>query len=240
MFGEFVEARAGEAGRKSWAMAVSMAVQAAVLMVLLLVPLLYTEALPNFVQNMKSFLAPAVPLVETPKAPAAPVRTGMQPRRIIENGVMHAPRYIPTRVAMIAEVPLPPETPAGAGTVYEGIDLSNLVTEPRAEAPAAPAVPAPAARRIRQTEILPAMILSQPQPAYPVLAKQTGIQGEVVLHAIIDREGRVAQVEVVSGHPLLVKAAMDAVLTWRYRPTMLNGLPVEVETTIRVGFVLAR
>lgn len=239
MFGEFVEARAGEAGRKSWAMAVSMAVQAAVLVVLLLVPLLYTEALPNFVLNWKSLLAPAVPLAETPKAPAAPLRTGMPPRRIIELGVVHAPRYIPLTVAMTSEAPLPPETPSGAGAVYEGIDLSNLVAEPRAEAPVAPVAPAPP-RRIRQTEILPAMILSEPQPAYPVLAKQTGTQGEVVLHAIIDREGRVAQVEVVSGHPLLVKAAVDAVLTWRYRPTMLNGQPVEVETTIRVGFVLAR
>jgi protein TonB len=95
-------------------------------------------------------------------------------------------------------------------------------------------------QRVWQTEILPAMILSRPQPAYSVLAKQTGIQGEVVLHTIIDREGRVARLEVISGHPLLVKAAVDAVLTWRYRPTMLNGRPVEVETTIHVGFVLAR
>jgi hypothetical protein len=60
MFGEFVEARAGEAGRKSWAMLISMAVLAAVLLALLLAPLLYTAALPNFVLNMKSFLAPAV------------------------------------------------------------------------------------------------------------------------------------------------------------------------------------
>ena len=59
-----------------------------------------------------------------------------------------------------------------------------------------------------------------------------------MLHAIIDREGRVAELEVLSGHPVLVKAAMDAVQLWRYRPTLLNGEPVEVETTIKVSFVL--
>ena len=78
----------------------------------------------------------------------------------------------------------------------------------------------------------------QPQPVYPPLARQARIQGKVVLHAIIDKDGRVSQLEVVSGHPLLVQAALDAVKQWRYQPTMLNGEPVEVDTTITVNFVL--
>jgi protein TonB len=76
------------------------------------------------------------------------------------------------------------------------------------------------------------------QPIYPALGVQAHIQGNVVLHAIIAMDGRVVELQVISGHPLLVKAAMDAVSQWRYQPTLLNGQPVEVETTITVSFVL--
>jgi protein TonB len=70
------------------------------------------------------------------------------------------------------------------------------------------------------------------------LARQARIQGNVVLHAIIGKDGRVGELEVVSGHPLLVQSALDAVKNWRYQPTQLNGDPVEVDTTITVSFVL--
>ena len=116
--------------------------------------------------------------------------------------------------------------------------LSGSRTEPE-PVPVAPVAPV-AVQRIRQSQIEPAMILSQPQPAYPSVARGVGIQGDVVLHAIIDREGRIAELQVVAGHPLLVRAALDAVRTWRYRPTLLNGEPVEVDTTITVTFRLAR
>ena len=83
-----------------------------------------------------------------------------------------------------------------------------------------------------------ASIITQTKPLYPPLARQARIQGNVVLHAIIDKDGKVAQLEVVSGHPLLVQAALDAVKQWRYRPTQLNGEPVEVDTTITVTFTM--
>jgi protein TonB len=73
---------------------------------------------------------------------------------------------------------------------------------------------------------------------YPPLARQTRISGTVRLHAIIGKDGSVQQLEVLSGHPLLVQAALDAVRQWRYRPTLLNGEPVEVDTTIDVIFSL--
>ena len=75
-------------------------------------------------------------------------------------------------------------------------------------------------------------------PVYPPLARQARIQGNVVLHAIIDKDGKVAQLEVISGHPLLVQSALDAVKQWRYKPTLLNGDPVEVDTTITVTFTM--
>jgi protein TonB len=80
--------------------------------------------------------------------------------------------------------------------------------------------------------------LNRVQPVYPPLARQTRIQGTVKLHAIIAKDGSVQQLEVLSGHPLLVQAALDAVRQWRYKPTLLNGEPVEVDTTVDVIFSL--
>jgi protein TonB len=73
---------------------------------------------------------------------------------------------------------------------------------------------------------------------YPPLAKQARISGSVLLHAIIEKDGSVIQLEVISGHPLLVQAALDAVRQWRYQPTLLNGEPVQVDTTVTVVFSL--
>ena len=83
-----------------------------------------------------------------------------------------------------------------------------------------------------------ASLINRVQPVYPPLARQTRISGTVRLHAIISKSGAVQQLEVISGHPLLVQAALDAVRQWRYRPTTLNGEPVEVDTTIDVIFSL--
>jgi periplasmic protein TonB len=86
--------------------------------------------------------------------------------------------------------------------------------------------------------VVEAQLLSRIEPRYPPLALQTRQEGTVVLHAIISRDGRINAVEVVSGSPLFLQAALDAVRQWRYRPTLLNGEPVEVETTITVMFRL--
>jgi protein TonB len=100
--------------------------------------------------------------------------------------------------------------------------------------------PKPAApQRIKQGgNVTAASIITQTRPLYPALARQARIQGNVVLHAIIDKDGKVAQLEVISGHPLLVQSALDAVKQWRYKPTLLNGDPVEVDTTITVTFTM--
>jgi protein TonB len=77
------------------------------------------------------------------------------------------------------------------------------------------------------------------KPQYPPLAWQARIQGIVVLRAMISREGKIENLQVITGHPLLVKSAMDAVLQWRYRPYYLNNEPVEVETRVTVNFTLS-
>jgi len=85
-----------------------------------------------------------------------------------------------------------------------------------------------------------ARLVNKVQPLYPPLARQTRISGTVKLHAIIGKDGSVQQLAMVSGHPLLVQAALDAVRQWRYQPTLLNGEPVEVDTEIDVIFSLAQ
>jgi protein TonB len=82
-------------------------------------------------------------------------------------------------------------------------------------------------------------LIHRVQPDYPSLARQARIQGVVVLRAVISREGRIENLQVLSGHPMLVPAAMEAVRQWRYRPYVLNDQPVEVETQVTVNFVLA-
>lgn len=77
------------------------------------------------------------------------------------------------------------------------------------------------------------------QPQYPALARQARVQGIVVLRAMISREGKIENLQAVSGPPLLVKSAIDAVLQWRYRPYYLNNEPVEVETQVTVNFMLS-
>jgi protein TonB len=83
-----------------------------------------------------------------------------------------------------------------------------------------------------------ARLINQPKPVYPPLARQARIQGTVRFNAIIGNDGRIANLTLVNGHPLLVPAATAAVKQWVYNPTLLNGEPVEVVTVIDVNFTL--
>jgi periplasmic protein TonB len=85
-----------------------------------------------------------------------------------------------------------------------------------------------------------AKIVEQPRPVYPDVAKSARIQGVVKLHALITKEGTIDNLELISGHPLLVPAAIEAVKQWVYQPTLLNGEPVGVETEIDVNFTLSQ
>ncbi len=80
------------------------------------------------------------------------------------------------------------------------------------------------------------LLINKVIPTYPIIAVRTGVQGEVKLHAIIARDGAIQSLSVISGHPLLTRAAIEAVQQWRYKPYKLNGEAVEVETYITVNF----
>src|SRR5579862_2268865 len=83
-------------------------------------------------------------------------------------------------------------------------------------------------------------MITQVQPIYPEIARRAGVSGTVILHVVIAKDGTVQELSFVSGPPLLMKASMDAVRQWKYEPTLLNGEPVEVDTTISVIFTLGK
>jgi protein TonB len=91
-------------------------------------------------------------------------------------------------------------------------------------------------QRPRISHIDEGLLTQKVMPVYPMIASRVGIQGDVILYAIIARDGSIQSLKLITGHPLLVAAAMDAVKQWKYKPYILNGEPVEVETYITVTF----
>jgi protein TonB len=132
------------------------------------------------------------------------------------------------------------------GAVPEGVvnALANVIAAVRLQAPppkasVAPTPVAPPPARIEVSRgVQEAMIVHRVMPVYPPLARQARISGVVELHGVITAEGRIGELRVIAGHPLLVQAAVEAVRQWVYRPTLLNGKPVEVEAPIVVRFTL--
>ena len=183
-------------------------------------------------------MAPGAPQ-PSPAADGAVHKSVRRTTGLLNETILHAPSRIPRTVWSIDDSRLAPDTPAIVGPV-PSFDLISALTSTTITPP-----PAPAQQDLRLTtrirlggQVQAAKIISQPQPVYPALARQARIQGDVVLHAIIGKDGRVNELQVISGHPSLVKAAFDSVKQWRYQPTLLNDQPVEVDTTITVTFVL--
>ena len=240
MFDELVESSVTKKKtNKGWTILFSTIVQAAALIVLVLIPLIYTQALPK---AMLTTLLIAPPPPPPPPPPPTEAPKVIKPvARLITQGKLTQPRAIPKQVAVFKEAELPPEPPAGAGGgVLGGLDsgiLGGLGGGSTAVAPPPPPPKAPSRIKLGGS-VQEAKIVARPNPVYPALARQARIQGNVVLHAVIDKDGHVSELQVVSGHPLLVQSALDAVKNWRYQPTLLNGDPVEVDTTITVTFVL--
>jgi protein TonB len=168
-------------------------------------------------------------------------------------GVLTAPKEIPKEVAVIVEDEMPPPG-AGVGVVggvaggvpggTMGGVIGGIVGGVPSAAPPPPPPPAekpkpPTPSRIRVGgNVQEAKIINRVQPVYPPLAKQARVSGTVRLNAVISKDGSIQDLQVVSGHPLLVQAALQAVRQWRYAPTLLNGEPVEVVTVIDVNFTL--
>ena len=228
---------------KGWTVTLSFLIQGCIVFVLILIPLIYTEALPK--QLLTTFLvAPAPP--PPPPPPAAAVQRVVKPvARLIQAGKMMAPTVIPKKVEMIKEEELPPDVgavgvvggvPGGVPGGQAGGVLGGIIG---GSGPGLPPPPPKPQQRIRVGgNVQAAKMIRQVQPIYPQIAKTAHVSGTVVLHAVIAKDGSVQELQYISGPPLLIKSAMDAVREWRYQPTLLNGEPVEVDTTISVIFTL--
>src|ERR1700739_1220122 len=228
---------------KRWTIFVSLAFQTLFVAILILIPLIYTEALPKTM--MATMLTAPPPPPPPPPPPGAFQVVHVKPQvHLMDAGKLMAPKVIPKEVKIIKEEAEPDPGVVGAvGGVPGGVaggsmggvrggEIGGIGTAPP------PPKPKPTGPIRVGGNVQAARIVNRVQPVYPPLARQTRISGTVRLHAIISKDGTIQQLEVMSGHPLLQQAALDAVRQWRYRPTTLNGEPVEVDTTIDVIFSL--
>ncbi len=246
--GAFVEN--GGSPRKSWSLVASFLAQSLLVGAAVLIPLLTTNALPAQ-QWVGLLLAPPLPPAATP-APRAPEPPRQPKLQRADDSVFRAPAVIPERVALLTDAEEP------RTSVSEGIDrgpgvvgavpgvpggilsLNNWQLE--AKPPPAPAPPQPKDPAPRLVEVggkvQAAKLIQKVEPAYPQIARQARISGTVRLEAIVAADGRIRELKVISGHPLLIASAIDAVRQWRYQPTLLNDIAVEVHTHIDVNYTL--
>lgn len=228
--------------RKGMAAMCSYAAEGAAVLVLLAMPIVHTDALPMeehpTVHAPTRYVPEHVQVIAAepsrPRTRVAAFHPLMQPTQIPHSIDMRPDPHPPQIADAGPETPCPGCIPAGPGeeggrnAVIDSVLRANVVAPVhRASAPV-----------VRPSHSQESLLLRQVKPVYPRLAIQTRTQGPVVLQAIIARDGTIQHLQVMSGHPLLVKAAVDAVLQWRYRPYVLDGEPVEVETQITVNFTL--
>jgi len=241
-----LEASSGQRKRRTWSTFLSLLLQCVLLGILVLIPLWFTDMLPK--QQLLTFLeAPPPP---PPPPPAAPAPTAVRVVKVtsdIANGQLRTPSRIPTKVQLIKEEDAPPPAAISEGVVggvpggIPGGQLGGVIGGiiSSTSSAAVPNVTKPTLQRVRVSQgVSKGLLIYRIEPTYPPLARQARIQGVVVLTAIIDKDGNIQNLQVVSGHPMLAPAAIEAVKQWRYKPFLLSGHPVEVETAVTVTFQL--
>ena len=237
-----------ERRRRRFATVFSFVFQCLLIGILLILPIMFTEALPT--QQLLTFLVapPPPPPPPPPGGPAAAEVVRQIKSDLLNSGQLRTPSRIPKQVQMIREEEAPPMLSMGGvvggvpggvpggqlGGVIGGIvsQTSNIAIVPKLTLPARP---------IRVSRgVTEGLLVRKVAPEYPVIARQARVQGQVLLNAIISKTGDIQNLILVSGHPMLVPAAIEAVKQWHYRPYLLNGEPVDVETTICVTFVISQ
>jgi protein TonB len=215
---------------RGWMIATS-AFNGSILLALILIPLLYPSTLPNMVLPF---------LVETPPPPIAEPKPQPRPANAVlvktqfPGDTFTAPSTIPPTIVM-----------ADRPEIIEGVNVAQLDDGPgTGNDPFGAAHGHPIVRQQPQGPVrvsgmvVEGLLIDKRLPVYPAIARASGTQGTVVLAASISRTGTIENLRVISGSQMLQQAAIDAVKMWRYRPYLLSGEPVEVETTINVVFTL--
>ena len=236
--------------KTSWAVLLSFSLQMLLVGVAILIPLLNYAGLPA-TELMTFLVAPPPP--PPPPPPPVVVKVKKIVPREFDSGKLVQPVAIPEDIAIIDEDMAPPPS-AGIAGVVGGVPgggiggslggvIGGIISSTPLVAPPPPPVkkkPPPPPKRIRVGgSVQRANLIRQVRPVYPPLARQARIQGTVKLTAIIAKDGSIQKLEVMGGHPLLIPAALSAVKQWRYKPTLLNGQPVEVVTQVDVNFTLS-
>jgi protein TonB len=232
-----------QSARRGWATLASLTVQAFALSSLLAVSLLWVGGPPQvrWLQlSAPASFAPQPAATEASGHHATTAAGVVRPRQIF------APQTIPDHLAPANDSSGPASTIDGstldAPTIDDGQGRGPVAGIARSVGEGIPiAVPArPASvKPLVISHLAEASLLHKVQPAYPPLARQARVQGAVELRAIIGKTGAIENLVVVRGHPMLATAAVEAVKQWRYRPYLLNGEPIEVETDITVNFFLS-
>ena len=237
--------------KTTWTVLTAFIAQTALMIIAVILPMIYFDVLPK--TQLTSFLVAPPPPPPPPPPPAAPTAVKIVkviPRQF-DAGRLMAPKSVPKEIATIREEELPPAA-SGVGGVMGGIAggvaggtpggvLGGIIGSVPIAAPPPPPPPVKASTPKRITiggNVQQAKLVRQPKPVYPPLAKQARISGVVHLAAVISKDGTIQDLKVISGHPLLIPSALEAVKQWVYQPTLLNGEPVEVSTQIDVNFTL--
>ncbi len=240
----------GGTARKRWTMMASVTGQVIAVAIAMLIPLAYTDKLPRAILLTTTLFAP--PLRPPPPGrqverraavdsitpqPTFRLREFVQPSRIpaVTPPLVDAPEYAPTAATTTA-------IGRFANGIPGGLELGQTIAPPppkpvmaKVEPPVKPTGPVRVGGNV-----LAAKIITRVVPPYPPIAKAARISGTVHLLGVIAKDGTIQKLQVISGHPLLVQAALDAVRQWTYRPTYLNNEVVEVMAPIEVNFTLAQ
>ena len=246
-----IETNRMKSGSKTLDIAISLLINLAVLSAPVFAGLYFTDSI-NLRQFASTFLVAPLPPPPPPPAPTAVAVKALPPRRVFENaGKLLAPAVIPQKVAQIKETPLSPDTDGMGGVVggvpggVAGGSMGGVIGGVIGGVRTTMAPPPPKEVKSRTPvrvggHVREPKLISRVEPAYPALARQTHMQGTVIIDAILDEHGNVVEMKVVSGPPLLIQAAVEAVRKWRYEPTYLNDEPVAVQMNITVTFHLSQ
>lgn len=227
MFSDLAESQASPVRR--WTAMASFSLQAALVGVALVYPMLHIESLPPMVRT----LLPPVATFEAPAQPHNNVGRAAGPvihPFVVNHDLAILPR--PNTGVIDNGPPEPPNIGIGGDRYQPGLD-QFIATDSFRPLPTIAPQPPP-----RRSVIMEGNLLHKVEPQYPAIAKQLHIEGTVVVKAIISRDGVITRAEAESGQTWLAQAALTAVRQWRYRPYYLNHEPIEVETEITVNFVL--
>jgi protein TonB len=225
--------------RRSWTTLSSFGLQAFAMALLLLLPLVRPDRIP-LLHRLATPVSLGQPMPDAPPMHAHAGAATSAPSNLLNNRVLE-PSRIPSTIAQITDDP-PPQLCCAIGTGGPADAVPGLPTgfgSGGGTRPILPTAPPAPARPIRLSHMSPGSLVYQLQPEYPALARTARVEGQVVLAALISKDGTIENLRVLKGPPMLVRSAIAAVTQWRYRPYILNNEPVEVETQITVNFTLA-